>query len=95
MKATRKPRTDRKIETVTAGNIGVKIYRREKVHKSKDEKGQEVNTRYQVYEVADYTAGARRLLSFSDHAKARAKAEKLRAVGLLAIWDSLFRKLHH
>ena len=39
MKATREPGKGRKIETVTVGNIGVKIYRREKVHKSKDEKG--------------------------------------------------------
>ena len=42
MNAVPKPRTGRKAEIVQVGNFGVKIYRQEKVHKSKDELGREV-----------------------------------------------------
>jgi hypothetical protein len=42
MNAIPSPRSGCKAETVQVGNFGVKIYRREKVHKSKDELGREV-----------------------------------------------------
>src|SRR5438046_2424165 len=58
----------RKPETVQAGNVAVKIYRRNKAHKAKT---------YPVWEVADYTAGRRILRSFSDHAEAIKEAERL------------------
>ena len=45
------------------GNATVAIYRRDKFHKPSGKT-------YQVYEVADYTTGARRLQSFSDSAEA-------------------------
>ena len=61
----------RKPETVQAGNVAVKIYRRNKAHKAKT---------YPVWEVADYTAGRRILRSFSDHAEAIKEAEPITPV---------------
>ena len=57
-----------KIETVTFGNVAVKIYKRER----RNEYGERL-----VFEVSDYTNGTRRLRSFSDHTKARQEAEKI------------------
>jgi integrase len=61
-------RKRRKPETVKAGDVTVKIYRRRKVINGKA---------YTVFEVADYTTGTRRLRSFSDHGKALAEAGRL------------------
>ena len=52
------------------GNSTVPIYRREKPHKASGKV-------YQVFEVADYTAGQRRLQSFSDPADAIAEAQRI------------------
>ena len=52
------------------GNTTVAIYRRDKFHKASGKT-------YQVFEVADYTAGQRRLQSFSDSAKAIAEAQRI------------------
>ena len=63
MKRKRSPK-----ETVTVGNVKVKIYQRTR------------HSQYgvrQVFEVSDYTSGARVLRSFSTHATARAEAEKV------------------
>ncbi|MEK7677431.1 MAG: site-specific integrase [Verrucomicrobiota bacterium] len=54
-----------KPEKVTVGNVGVKIYHRTR----KDG--------YPVWEVADYSAGTRKLRSFSDHSQARKEAERI------------------
>ncbi len=53
-----------KPEKMTVGNISVKIYRREKAG-------------YEIFEVADYSHGSRRLRSFSDHDEARTEAKKI------------------
>lgn len=69
----------RKPETVKVGNIAVKIYRRDKRHKLKDDKGKPTGeiAFYRVFEVEDFTTGRRRLQSFSDHDKAVAKANQI------------------
>jgi integrase len=72
-------RKHRKPETVKVGNIAVKVYRRAKAVKSKLKDGTLVEKDYTVFEVEDFTAGARRLHSFSDHAKAIKEAEKIAA----------------
>ena len=54
----------KKPEKVTVGNISVKIYRREKAG-------------YEIFEVADYSQGSRRLRSFNDHDQARDEAKKI------------------
>jgi site-specific recombinase XerD len=51
-------------EKVTVGNVKVAIYHRRKAG-------------YDVFEVADYSNGPRRLRSFADHARARAEAERI------------------
>ena len=52
------------------GNSTVAIYRRDKHHKPSGKT-------YQVFEVADYTTGQRRLQSFSDPANAIAEAQRI------------------
>ena len=62
-----KPRT--KPETVTVGNVMVKIYehqRRTSTEKKRTD-----------FLIADYTSGVRRLRSFADHGKARSEALKI------------------
>lgn len=61
MKATHRS----KPEKVIVGNVAVKIYARSK------------GEGYRVFEVADYSTGARRLRSFSDHGEARREAERI------------------
>src|ERR1051325_10329833 len=51
-------------EKVTVGNVTVKIYRREKAG-------------YEIFEVADYSRGSRRLRSYNDHDEAIAEAKKI------------------
>lgn len=61
--------TKAKCETVSAGNVTVKVYRRSRptaTGKSRD-----------VFEVADYSTGKRKLRSFSDHAEARKEAGRI------------------
>ncbi len=58
-----------KPETVTVGNIKVSIYKRTRPTAIGKERS--------VFEVADYTAGTRRLRSFTDHAEARREAERI------------------
>ncbi len=52
------------------GNATVAIYRRKKRHKP-------TGRRYEVFEVADYTTGQRRLQSYSDAAKAIGEAQRI------------------
>jgi integrase len=66
------------------GNSTVPIYRREKLHKASGKV-------YQVFEVADYSTGQRRLQSFSDPAAAIAEAQRIS--GLLATGDTFAAKL--
>jgi hypothetical protein len=69
-----------KSEIVKVGNITVKIYRRNKTHKIKDEHDPAKVIRkdiYRVWEVEDYTTGRRLLHSFSHHDKAIAKAKTI------------------
>jgi integrase len=54
----------KKPETVSVGNVSVKIYSRAK-------------NGYTVWEVSDYSTGARRLRSFSDHDEATREAERI------------------
>ena len=54
---------------VTVGNVMVRIYRRQRSTASGDCRT--------VFEVADYTSGARRFRGFSDAAEARREAEKI------------------
>ena len=63
------PVEDEQFEIATAGNVTVKIYRRER----KTTKGK---LRW-VYEVADYTRGCRRLRGFGDLGKARKEAGRI------------------
>lgn len=72
----------RKPETVKLGNIAVKVYHRIKRHKRKPQPGSvkvEV-VEYPIWEVEDYTAGTRRLRSFSDHGKAIKEADRIAAL---------------
>ena len=66
------------------GNATVAIYRRKKRHKP-------TGKRYPVFEVADYTAGRRRLQSFSDPAKAIGEAKRIG--GLLATGETSAARL--
>ncbi|HVV71988.1 MAG TPA: hypothetical protein VHI52_10890, partial [Verrucomicrobiae bacterium] len=73
-----KRKARRKPETVKVGNIAVKIYRRDKRHKVKDDAGNVIRKDvYRIWEVEDYTTGARRLQSFSDHQEAIDKANAI------------------
>jgi integrase len=63
-----KSRSKAKPETVSVGNVTVKIYRRARVINSK---------KYQTFEVSDYTTGVRRLRSFADHGDARDEALRI------------------
>lgn len=58
-----------KVETVKAGSVRVKIYRRDRQTASG-------GTRT-IYEVADYSGGTRRLRGFSAHGEARQEAERI------------------
>jgi integrase len=71
------PEDGKDYELRTVGNVGVKIYRRER-------KKLDGSIRY-VYEVADYSTGIRRMLGFSDLAKARKKGDTL--AGLVSSGD--------
>jgi integrase len=73
MKATRRKKAKTKFELVRVGNIGVKVYTRTR---------RTATGKRTVFEVADYTAGRRRLRGFSD--KAKAKDEAKRIAGLLS-----------
>ena len=55
--------------TVTVGNVMVRIYNRSRPTAS--------GKRRTVFEVADYTSGARRFRGFSDAAEARSEAERI------------------
>jgi site-specific recombinase XerD len=75
MKRTRKYR---KPEVVKLGNIVVKVYRRDKTHKVKDDAGKVIKrVTYTAFEVDDRTTGKRRLRSFSDHKEAIAEANRI------------------
>lgn len=63
------PEDGEKFEAVGTGNALVKIYRRERLTRK--------GGRRVVYELADYTAGVRRLRGFSKLGKARAKAKDI------------------
>ena len=63
----RKPRV--KPETVTVGNVMVRIYKRQRPTTT--------GKRRTVFEVADYASGIRRLRGFTEHSDARAEAEKI------------------
>ena len=56
-------------ETVSVGNVMVRIYKR--IRKTTTGKSRT------VFEVADYTAGPRRLRGFTEHAEARREAERI------------------
>jgi integrase len=59
----------KKPETVSVGNVHVRVYRRTRPTANGEKRT--------VYEVSDYTSGARRLRGFTDHAKAIKEAEKI------------------
>lgn len=59
-----------KPQVVKVGNVGVRIYHRTKLHR-------ESGVGYDIYEVADYTSGVRRLRSFSVKSEALAEAQKI------------------
>ncbi|MHB8522192.1 MAG: tyrosine-type recombinase/integrase [Limisphaerales bacterium] len=60
-----------KPETVSVGNIVVRIYERQRPKAT--------GKCRTVFEVADYTGGARRLRGFTDHGQARREAERIAA----------------
>jgi integrase len=64
-----KPEKNEKYELATVGNAAVKIYRRERTNGDGE-------TRF-IYEVADYTAGRRRLRGFGDLTEARKDADRI------------------
>src|ERR1017187_4268534 len=70
MKTSSKTEKTKAWHVEKTGNTTVAIYRRDKFHKASGKT-------YQVFEVADYSAGQRRLQSFSDPAKAIAEAQRL------------------
>ena len=70
MKTSSKTEKTKAWRVEKTGNTTVAIYRRDKFHKASGKT-------YQVFEVADYTAGQRRLQSFSDSAKAIAEAQRI------------------
>lgn len=61
-------RRQNRIETVRVGNVRVKIYRRNRTVAG--------NT-YPSFEVADHSAGRRKMRSFADHQAARKEAERI------------------
>ncbi len=65
-----RPVRGEKYELATVGSVAVKLYRRQRAAAKQGE------TRF-VFEVADYTQGARRLRSFASLAKARAAAGRI------------------
>lgn len=64
-----KPEDGEKFEVAAVGNATVKIYRRERAAWK--------DTRRFVFEIADYTSGARRLRGFTKLEKARAEAKRI------------------
>ncbi len=58
-----------KPETVTVGNVMVRIYKRQRPTAT--------GKRRTLFEVADYTGGKRRLRGFTEHTQARKEAEKI------------------
>lgn len=70
MKAASKTQKTKAWRVEKIGNTAVAIYRRDKHHKASGKT-------YQVYEVADYSTGQRRLQSFSDSAEAIAEAQRI------------------
>ncbi|HTX21443.1 MAG TPA: tyrosine-type recombinase/integrase [Candidatus Aquilonibacter sp.] len=64
------PKTSKAWRVEKIGNATVPIYRRKKHHKPSGK-------RYQVFEVADYSTGQRRLQSYSDAAKAISEAQRI------------------
>ena len=88
--STRKQNTEQdqernKPETVKAGNIIVKIYRRDRPTITG-------GTRT-IWEVADYSGGPRRMHGFNDFAKAKAEAGRI--AGLLAKGETTAANLHN
>lgn len=65
---TRQNKAKKKPEKITVGNVTVKIYSRDVLRG---------DNKYTVFEVADYSKGPRRLVSFNDQGKARKKAESI------------------
>jgi len=57
-------------ESVSVGNVTVKLYRRQRTTAN----GKKKRT---IYELANYTSGVRRLRSFTEHGDARNEAEKI------------------
>jgi integrase len=78
MKATAISRQARKPETVKVGSVIIKIYQRTRPTIS--------GSTRTIYEVANYVGGKRRLQSFSDHAAARAEAQRI--AGLISAGES-------
>jgi integrase len=70
MKASSKTEKTKAWRVEKTGNSTVSIYCRKKHHKASGKT-------YQVFEVADYTTGQRRLQSFSDPANAIAEAQRI------------------
>jgi integrase len=75
------PEKGQKFEAASAGNVRVKIYRRQR-KKARNgtwlRKGQKGTAKtFPVYEVSDRTEGRRRLLGFSDLVRARAEAQRI------------------
>lgn len=65
-----KEKRQAKTETVTRGNIKVRIYKRQRRKSNGDGKRT-------VYEVADYSTGTRRFRGFTDHKEARDEATRI------------------
>jgi integrase len=65
----KKPRKRKKPETFSVGNVVVPIYRRQRATVNGEKRT--------VFEVSDYTTGARRLRGFTDHAAALKEAERI------------------
>ncbi|MDR3456114.1 MAG: site-specific integrase [Verrucomicrobiae bacterium] len=84
MATTSKEEKTKAWRTEKTGNSTVAIYRRDKHHKPSGKT-------YQVFEVADYTTGQRRLQSFSDPANAIAEAQRIGR--LLATGETTAAKL--
>jgi integrase len=78
MSASKTRKAGRKLDTVTIGNVTVKIYQRNRVTT--------IGGKRTVWEVSDYTGGLRQLHGFNDFTKARSEAERI--AGLLATGQS-------
>lgn len=78
MKAKAISRSARKPETVKVGSVVIKIYQRTRPTIT--------GSTRKIYEVANYVGGKRRLQSFSDHAAARAEAQRI--AGLISAGES-------